>query len=134
MEVLESAPNGTVLFHLNASDADVLEENSALAYHLMRDPGNADTFSVEEKTGEVILIWKLDYERRKTYFMGVEARDRGGHVCNYNLRVHVLDVNDNPPTFELPIKISSVPENAPVGSIIGKIHATDPDSGGGFLS
>uniref|UniRef100_A0A158R7Q9 Cadherin domain-containing protein n=1 Tax=Taenia asiatica TaxID=60517 RepID=A0A158R7Q9_TAEAS len=128
VEVLESASNGTVLFRLNATDADVLEEHSFLNYRLVEDQTNADTFRVDEKTGDVTLTWELDYEMRKTYSLLVEARDRGNHFCHYNLLVHVLDVNDNPPVFDQPIEITSVPENAPVGSLVGKVHATDVDS------
>lgn len=130
MEISESAPSGTVLFYLNATDADVLEENSALTYHMKKERSDSDIFKVEEKTGEVILTSKLDYEKTMTYFLLVEVKDRSGYACNYNLRVHVLDVNDNPPAFDHPIKVFSIPENAPVGSLIGKVHATDPDSGG----
>lgn len=125
----ESALNGTVLFRLNATDADVLEEHSSLNYRLVENQTNADTFRVDARTGDVTLAWKLDYEMRKTYSLRVEARDEGNHFCYYNLLVHVLDVNDNPPVFDQPIEITSVPENAPVGSLIGKVHATDVDSG-----
>ncbi|VDM31294.1 unnamed protein product [Hydatigera taeniaeformis] len=125
--VLESAVNGTVLFQLNATDADVLEEHSLLSYRLVEDRAYADTFKVDEKTGNITLALQLDYETRTDYTLRVEAMDRGNHSCYYNLQVKVLDVNDNSPIFDLPIEIASVPENAPVGSLIGKVHATDVD-------
>ncbi|CDS40649.1 fat cadherin tumor suppressor [Echinococcus multilocularis] len=128
VNVPESASNGTVLFSLSATDADVLEEYSSLNYRLVEDQTNVDTFRVDNKTGDVTLAWELDYEVRKSYFFRVEARDRGDHFCHYNLQVHVLDVNDNPPVFDHPIEIVSVPENAPIGSLVGKVHATDVDS------
>ncbi|KAL5111856.1 Protocadherin Fat 4 [Taenia crassiceps] len=134
VHVPESASNGTVLFRLNATDADVLEEHSLLNYHLVEDQTSTDIFRVDEKTGDVTLARELDYEMKKIYSLRVEARDRSNHFCHYNLIVHVLDVNDNPPVFDQPIEITSVPENAPIGSLIGKVHATDVDSGELYLA
>ncbi|VUZ45961.1 unnamed protein product, partial [Hymenolepis diminuta] len=67
-------------------------------------------------------------ELKKEYSFRVEAKDSANHACHYNLKVRVLDVNDNAPVFDEPIKISSVPENALVGSLVGKVHAVDADS------
>lgn len=39
------------------------------------------------------------------------------------------DVNDSPPTFASDRITFYVPENSPVGSIVGEIHAHDPDEG-----
>lgn len=128
-EVLESAKNGTVLFYLNATDADILKDHSEISYSLVDAKNDAKAFAVDHKTGEVLLIWELDYELKKEYFFRVEAKDSANHACHYNLKVRVLDVNDNAPVFDEPIKISSVPENALVGSLVGKVHAIDADSG-----
>lgn len=40
----------------------------------------------------------------------------------------LLDVNDSPPTFISP-KVTYVPENTPIDTIVFKAQATDPDSG-----
>lgn len=127
--MLESAATGTILFRLNATDADVLEEHSVISYKLVDFRNDAKPFDVNQKTGEVSLAWEVDYELKKVYSFRVEARDKANNSCHYNLKVRVLDVNDNPPFFEEPVEISPVPENAPVGSLIGKVHATDADSG-----
>ncbi|VDD74274.1 unnamed protein product [Mesocestoides corti] len=127
-EVLESAPPGTVLFRLNATDADVLDEHSVLTYHLSERQDDVAVFNVDANSGVVTLAWKLDYETKKSYFLKVDARDKDSQFCHYNLHVYVLDVNDNAPVFEQPITITPVPEDAPVGSLIGKVHATDADS------
>ncbi len=125
----EFAEAGTILFKLNATDADVSETNSALTYHLLEEPENAGLFIVNSMTGDVSLVWGLDYELKREHSLKVEARDVDEQACLYSLRIRVLDTNDNAPLFDQPIEISPVPENAPVGSLVGKVHATDVDSG-----
>ncbi|VDO04653.1 unnamed protein product [Rodentolepis nana] len=128
-EVLESSKNGTSLFYLNATDADILEVHSEISYSLLNAENDANDFEVDPKTGEVFLTWQLDYELKKEYSFRVEAKDSANHACHYDLKVQVLDFNDNAPIFDEPIKLSSVPENALVGSLVGKVHATDADLG-----
>lgn len=126
---MESTEPGVILSHFNATDSDRSAANSALSYHLLEDLKNSDLFSVNGTTGVLSLAHSLDFEQRRHHNLRVEARDTGGLACQYNLRVRVLDTNDNPPVFSEPIEISPVPENAAVGSLVGKIHATDVDSG-----
>ncbi|VUZ45962.1 unnamed protein product, partial [Hymenolepis diminuta] len=59
-EVLESAKNGTILFYLNATDADILKDHSEISYSLVDAKNDAKAFAVDHKTGEVSLIWELD--------------------------------------------------------------------------
>ncbi|VDL89343.1 unnamed protein product [Schistocephalus solidus] len=50
-----------------------------------------------------------------------------GLVCAITLVVNILDKNDNPPRFAVsPLQVS-VKEDAPVGSLITTLNATDPD-------
>ena len=41
----------------------------------------------------------------------------------------MIDANDNNPTFENYTYDVRVPENSPVGMILLRVHATDPDTG-----
>jgi Cadherin domain len=45
--------------------------------------------------------------------------------------IDILDVNDNPPTFEKLLYTAVIPENAPVNAFVVKIMASDPDEGPG---
>ena len=75
----------------------------------------------------------LDYEGVRAYDFTVTATDKGpmphrstpaGHVI-----IHVTDVNDNPPTFQQPTYNFTVEEESNVGLIIGRVSASDDDSG-----
>ncbi len=45
------------------------------------------------------------------------------------INIIVLDANDNAPVFSQSVYTALVPENAPMGSLILKISATDADQG-----
>ncbi|VEL19151.1 unnamed protein product [Protopolystoma xenopodis] len=61
-----------------------------------------------------------------THVLMVNASDSGGLFCVFTVWVRVFDVNDNPPQF-VNLHINPVPEDTPVGSVVGKLHAVDPD-------
>ncbi|VDQ03872.1 unnamed protein product [Trichobilharzia regenti] len=92
---------GTILTTLNATDADTDPRNSLITYTSKFSESNL--FSVNSRN------------------------DPEGFSCTFNLKIIVLDVNDNPPVFDA-IEINAIPEDAPLGSLVGKINARDLDS------
>ncbi|XP_075716448.1 protocadherin-23 [Rhinoderma darwinii] len=78
---------------------------------------------------DLVLVHWLDREEVDRYQLEVEAFDGGYPRRTGRLLVDitVLDANDNPPTFDLPEYKGWVWENAPVGTPICTVHATDPD-------
>ncbi|GLG95416.1 Protein dachsous, partial [Gryllus bimaculatus] len=76
----------------------------------------------------------LDYERRSSYSLTLEARDGGGRVGTANLFVEVQDVNDNAPAFEQREYTRTVREGATAFEPRLFLRATDadgPEQGGG---
>jgi len=76
----------------------------------------------------------LDYEARdgfNRFVFKVNARNvNGGQILSSSqVEVIVKDANDNPPTFNDPNYVFNIPEDAPPGSQIGSIRASDLDSG-----
>ena len=53
----------------------------------------------------------------------------GEETSRTKVTVRVMDVNDCAPTFYKPDYFDRVPESAPIGTTILKIHASDEDSG-----
>lgn len=45
------------------------------------------------------------------------------------VHIKVEDINDSPPVFESDCLTFYVPENSPIGTTVGTIHAHDPDEG-----
>lgn len=49
--------------------------------------------------------------------------------CSSQIEIIVSDLNDNAPVFSLPIYTVSLPEDAEIGTLVTKMHATDADIG-----
>ena len=73
----------------------------------------------------------LDRERVSTYRLNVSASDHGKppRATHRILTVHVEDVNDNHPKFTRKVFQADVLEDAPVGTFVLKVSASDVDSG-----
>uniref|UniRef100_A0A6J0UAW7 Protocadherin-19 isoform X2 n=1 Tax=Pogona vitticeps TaxID=103695 RepID=A0A6J0UAW7_9SAUR len=97
-----------------------------------------DLFGLETKTrgdgsrfAELVVEKSLDRETQSHYSYMITALD-GGDPPNFGtveLNIRVIDSNDNNPLFEEPSYTVSVPENAPPGTPVIRLNATDPDEG-----
>ncbi|XP_055294473.1 protocadherin-11 X-linked isoform X1 [Moschus berezovskii] len=84
-----------------------------------------------EKMPQLIVQKELDREEKDTYVMKVKVEDGGfpQRSSTAILQVSVADTNDNHPVFKEGEIEVSIPENAPVGSSVTQLHATDADIG-----
>ena len=87
---------------------------------------------------KIVTTEKVDREQRAEYHLVVTCRDAGHDVTDEissNLEssreivVAVLDTNDNAPQFAQSEFNVSVPENAPPGTELYRLNATDADFG-----
>uniref|UniRef100_A0A2A4JWE1 Uncharacterized protein n=1 Tax=Heliothis virescens TaxID=7102 RepID=A0A2A4JWE1_HELVI len=124
----EDAANGTLVMTLATGDAD--EPGAArLRYYLTGDA--AHHFVILKESGEVRVAAALDREARAAYVLRAHAQDRerADWECSSELRVQLDDVNDNAPAFSAPLYSVTLPEDADLGTLVAKVHATDPDLG-----
>ncbi|XP_075437675.1 protocadherin-16-like [Ascaphus truei] len=142
--VSEDLPLGSTILVLEATDADLAQENSGLDYTILSgNTGNA--FQVQsglrfwnghfQRIGSVILADPLDFEAIPFYNLTLGASDRGLPQKSRSVPVliTILDVNDNPPVFPRPQYTVLVSEAAPVGSEVLRVLAQDSDSGNNGL-
>lgn len=54
--------------------------------------------------------------------------------CEVVLEIIVTDTNDNSPSFSLASHAATLPEDAPINTVVLKMSATDPDLGKHFLA
>ncbi|XP_038651545.1 cadherin-related family member 2 [Scyliorhinus canicula] len=74
----------------------------------------------------------IDYEQRHDINITVVANDTTNptECCSSaTLIIYIVDINDHSPEFPEQTYILSVKEHEPVGTEIGTVRATDPDSG-----
>ncbi|XP_014664051.1 PREDICTED: neural-cadherin-like [Priapulus caudatus] len=110
--------------------------NKPIKYKVTTEVGQpSDAFAVRQpESGWVFLLKRLDYDdfsQPKTYRLQVHAEEEGsgGLSSSTLLTVKVVDVNDNPPVFNLPEYVKeNIDENLPAGSMILAVTATDADS------
>ncbi|XP_053893415.1 protocadherin gamma-B5-like [Malaclemys terrapin pileata] len=129
--ISELAAVGTRYSLEGAQDADV-GTNSVQGYYLSSNKH----FSLDVQTGadgdkyaELVLENSLDREEQAVHDLILTATDGGDPVRHgtAQIRVIVLDANDNAPVFSQPVYKVSVLENVPVGSLLLTVNATDPD-------
>nr|XP_029134868.1 protocadherin alpha-8-like [Labrus bergylta] len=80
----------------------------------------------------ILVVQKsLDRETARSHLLILTAIDGGKppKSGNMNLLVNVLDVNDNVPNFSQDVYSVNLLENAPVGTAVVQVNATDLDEG-----
>ncbi len=120
-------------------DATVLTDERLIATSLVGRPveyviNEIDTpFVIEKTTGRLMLVRGLDRETKSEYIFKVVATDSifQPRTCSVTVRVTVIDVNDNSPSFVSEEYDFSVLENTEASRLVGQVVATDDDDIGG---
>uniref|UniRef100_A0A803TWU3 Cadherin EGF LAG seven-pass G-type receptor 1 n=1 Tax=Anolis carolinensis TaxID=28377 RepID=A0A803TWU3_ANOCA len=128
--VFEDVPLSTSVLQVSAVDRDSGPNGRLLYTFQGGDDGDGD-FYIEATSGVIRTLRKLDRENVAVYSLRAFAVDRGSPPlkASVDIQVTVLDINDNPPVFEQDEFDIYVEENSPVGSIVARISAVDPDEG-----
>ncbi|XP_068133829.1 protocadherin gamma-C5-like isoform X13 [Hyperolius riggenbachi] len=128
----ENVPSKTIITKLNATDLDEGINGDILYYFDHHTLVSAkQIFDLNPQTGEISVKGNVDFEETKLYELSVKAADKGSPKLEGRciLQIEVQDVNDNKPEIIFTSKTNKVPENAPVGTIVGFITVRDRDSG-----
>ncbi|NXD82339.1 CAD23 protein, partial [Halcyon senegalensis] len=107
-----------------ATDNDV-GTYGKVSYFFSDDP---ERFSLDKDTGIILLTARLDFETTQRYTLTVIARDGGGEETTGRIRINVLDVNDNVPTFQKEAYLGALRENEPSVTQVVRLRASDEDS------
>lgn len=105
--------------------------NSQLSYSITSGD-SLGQFNVN-KNGVLSIRQPLDRESQSFYNLVVQVHDMAippasRYTSTTQVSIILLDMNDNPPSFISP-KLTYIPENTPIDTIVFKAQATDPDSG-----
>uniref|UniRef100_A0A8C8EHU5 Protocadherin-16 n=1 Tax=Oncorhynchus tshawytscha TaxID=74940 RepID=A0A8C8EHU5_ONCTS len=117
------------LFTLRATDLDT-GDSGEMTYKITAGDLSGD-FRVDRKSGVLSTSRPLDRERRARYSLTVTALDGGSPALSSTATVEVtlLDVNDHSPQFTSPSYTADLSEDAPIGSLVLEVSATDLDQG-----
>ncbi|CDQ76454.1 unnamed protein product [Oncorhynchus mykiss] len=132
IDIAENTFPGVRFPLLDASDVDV-GKNALNTYKL----GPSQHFSLavhkggESVSAELVLQKALDREKQPVIQLTLTALDGGNPARSGTLEVivHVLDINDNAPVFTTSLYKTRMIENAPIGTTVITLNATDFDEG-----
>uniref|UniRef100_A0A3B4AML1 Uncharacterized protein n=1 Tax=Periophthalmus magnuspinnatus TaxID=409849 RepID=A0A3B4AML1_9GOBI len=125
--VKENSRVGTSVLTVSAQDED-RGRDGQLRYSVRRGSG-LGTFTIDEDTGVIYTAAILDCESKDSYWLTVDATDRGVTPLSAAIEVYIQveDVNDNAPLTSDPIYHPVVMENSPKDVSVIWIQAQDPD-------
>ena len=126
-EINETAPVGTVVISINATDSDS-GTNALLCYKLSPD---LSPFDIDSSTGVVSVAEDFINLNQSLYLLNVIATD-GGEVplsSSVTLLIRILTANRPPAFIEDPYE-ASISEDVSVGSMIVEIQAIDQNFNG----
>ncbi|XP_038626479.1 protocadherin-12 [Tachyglossus aculeatus] len=133
LEISESAAPGTRVPLDRALDPDAgpnalqaysLSPSRHFALEVVRGPDGA-------RHAELVVVRPLDRESQAAFQLVLSASDAGVPPRSGSTLVHVcvLDSNDNSPTFAETALAVAIREDAPPGTLLLNLTATDPDQG-----
>uniref|UniRef100_A0A6Q2ZIL2 Cadherin domain-containing protein n=1 Tax=Esox lucius TaxID=8010 RepID=A0A6Q2ZIL2_ESOLU len=140
MTVSEDKVPGEEVGRLKAKDPD-LAENGLVSYRFVDGDGMTVfeiTTDTDTREGVIKLRKPVDYETKKAYTLRVEASNThvdprfiawGPYKDTATVKVTVEDA-DEPPAFIATSYNFEVEENAPNGTVVGRVHAKDTDGAG----
>ncbi|KAM9834847.1 protocadherin-10-like isoform 2-T2 [Syngnathus typhle] len=133
VEISESATPGTRFPLESALDQDV-GTNYLRTYDMTTNNYfylDVQTQTDGNKFAELVLEKPLDREQQAAHRYVLTAVDGGQppRTGTALLVVKVLDSNDNVPVFEQPVYAVTLSENAPSGTLVIQLNATDMDEG-----
>ncbi|CAG9540792.1 unnamed protein product [Cercopithifilaria johnstoni] len=126
VKVYEDAPIGQLILQLDVDDLDTVNE---FVYEISVIGNEGNWFGIKSD-GRIILTAPLDREHIAVHQLHITVYDQRlpekAFKATTIVKVIVLDVNDNAPRFISPSEFY-IFEAATSGTIVGLVHAIDPD-------
>ena len=119
----EDSPIGTTIGTLTTTDLDTGDTHT----YTLTTPN--DTFLIE---GNILKTNRtFDFETQSSYSLSITTTDSSGSTFDKMFTITINDVeeNTNSDPTDITLSISTVDENEPVGTKIGRLFTVDPDAG-----
>uniref|UniRef100_A0A2K6LMF6 Cadherin 19 n=1 Tax=Rhinopithecus bieti TaxID=61621 RepID=A0A2K6LMF6_RHIBE len=119
----------TTSHHVGRLRSDLDNGNNSFQYKLL-GAGAGSTFIIDERTGDIYAIQKLDREERSLYTLRAQVIDiTTGRAVEPESEfvIKVSDINDNEPKFLDEPYEAIVPEMSPEGTLVIQVTASDAD-------
>lgn len=125
--ISEDQKPGTPVVTVTASDPD---EDSRLHYDIKSgNLRNRFSISTQNGLGLITIAQPLDYKQEKRFILTITATDSGGKMDTATVNINITDANNFAPVFENAPYHAHVFEDAPIGTTVLIVTATDADVG-----
>ncbi|KAM6409077.1 cadherin-8 [Rhynochetos jubatus] len=107
-----------------------LDPGSSKIKYILSGDGAGTIFVINDKTGDIHAMKRLDREEKAEYTLTAQAVDRDSNKPlepPSEFIIKVQDINDNAPEFVDGPYHATVPEMSVVGTFVTKVTATDAD-------
>src|SRR5207302_661012 len=123
--VAENQASGTTVGTFSSTDQDSGDTHT---YTLVSGTGSTDNgqFTIDG-SGNLKTAASIDFETKSSYSIRVKTDDGNGGTFEKVVTISVTDVNETP--NDLGPSPASVAENTPLGTTVGNLSSTDPESG-----
>uniref|UniRef100_A0A4W2GH17 Cadherin 19 n=1 Tax=Bos indicus x Bos taurus TaxID=30522 RepID=A0A4W2GH17_BOBOX len=115
--------------HIGQLRSDLDNGNNSFQYKLL-GVGAESLFVIDERTGDIYAVQKLDREERSLYTLRAQVIDTTtGRAVEPESEfvIRVSDINDNEPKFLDEPYEAIVPEMSPEGTLVIQVTASDAD-------
>ncbi|MBO1048495.1 MAG: cadherin repeat domain-containing protein [Dolichospermum sp. DEX182a] len=125
--VAENKAVGTVIGDFSSTDPDT---GKTYTYSLVSGTGATDNRLFTITGNQLKTKAVFDFETKDSYSIIVKTTDQDGLFYEKPLTIGVTNVNETP--TNLTLSNSTVAENKAVGTVVGNLTSTDPDTGNTF--
>ncbi|WP_180981299.1 cadherin repeat domain-containing protein, partial [Cylindrospermopsis raciborskii] len=80
--------------------------------------------------GQLKTAAAFNFETKNSYSIRVRSTDQGGLFFDKELIINVTNVNEAP--TDLTLSATTIAENQAIGTVVGNLSTTDPDTGNTF--
>ncbi|WP_236344901.1 cadherin domain-containing protein [Paenibacillus plantiphilus] len=126
-QVAENQAPGTSAGTLSTTDADAGE---TFSYQLVSGTGDTDNAQFTISSNDLRTASSFNYESKSSYSIRVRVTDSASNTYDKQFTVSVTNVNEAP--TDIALSSGSVSENAVIGTTVGTLSSTDPDTGDTF--
>ncbi|HEY9698799.1 MAG TPA: cadherin domain-containing protein [Trichocoleus sp.] len=126
-QVNENVTTGTIVGTFGSVDPD----GGSFLYSLVSGTGSTDNglFTIDS-AGQLKLNFVPDFETKNSYSIRVRTTDSTGLSIEKAFTIGIKDVNETP--TDISLSPTSVNEASPIGTVVGTLGTTDPDSNDKF--
>ena len=125
--VTENQAIGTIVGNLTTTDPDTA---NTFTYSLVTGTGATDNTLFTITGNQLKANAAFDFETKNSYTVRVRTTDQGGLFFDKQLTIGVSNANEIPTNITL--SNNAVTENQAIGTIVGNLTTTDPDTANTF--